>query len=407
MIRQVLVFTLTMLLSVSAVMAQDVSLRDDHPDRYVVVKGDTLWDIASRFLDEPWQWPAIWQANPQIENPHLIYPGDVVSLVYVDGRPVLQVAREGGAGVPPPPVPRDSSGKETVKLSPKVRRVSWSDPINAVPLDAIEPFLRDIRVVDPSEFEAGLPYIVANEEERLSATYSDLTFARGLDARIGDEFIVARLVNIYDEIGEPPTTRRVNPKFHWKQVPNVHNPHESPWNTTAPWDKRPKNPVGYEMWEVSRVRVKQPGEITVLEILRDRTEVKPGDFILPANEYAFDSSFLPQVMDNVPEDMRVLATTGADYGVGHYQIVAISGGSRQGVVPGHVFSAYEPGPVVDDRTGYRWGSFAKESEVQLPSLYSGLVMVFRTFSDISYAIVMDGPRLVKEFDELHHPRNRS
>ena len=405
MIRQVLLITLTILLTVSAGMAQDVSLRDDHPQQYVVVEGDTLWDISSRFLDEPWQWPAIWQANPQIENPHLIYPGDVVSLVYVDGRPVLQVAREGVPAAPPGAAPRDTSGNQTVKLSPQIRRIDHSDPINAVPLDAIKPFLRDIRVLSPSEFE-GLPYVVANEENRLNATHTDLTFARNLNARVGDEFIVARLVNIYDDLGEPPTTRRVNPKFHWKEVPNVHNRHESPWNTTPAWHKRPQNPVGYEVWEVSRVRMKQPGEISVLEILRDRTEIKPGDFILSADEYAFDSSFLPQTMENVPDDMVVLATTGASYGVGHFQIVAISGGTRQGVKPGHVFSAYGPGEIVDDRSGYRWGSFAKESHVQLPSLYNGLIMVFRSFGDVSYAIVMDGPRLVQEFDELQHPKNR-
>lgn len=400
MIRQVLLFTITMFLTVCVAMAQDVSVRDDHPQQYVVVEGDTLWDIAGRFLDEPWQWPAIWQANSQIENPHLIYPGDVVSLVYVDGRPVLQVAREGVTSAPP-----DSSGKQTVKLSPEIRRVDRSDPINAVPLDAIQPFLRDIRILSPSQFE-GLPYIVANEENRLNATHTDVTFARGLNARVGEEFVVARLVNIYDELGDPPTVRRVNPKKHWMEVPNVHNKNESPWNKTPPWHKRPQNPVGYELWKVSQVRVNRPGEISVLDIVEDRTEVKPGDFILPANEFAFDSSFLPQVLEPMPDDMVVLATTGASYGVGHYQIVAISGGTRQGVRPGHVFSAYGPGEVVDDRTGYRWGSFAEESEVRLPSLYNGLVMVFRTFGDVSYAIVMDGPRLVKEFDELHHPANR-
>lgn len=381
----------------TAAMAQDVSVRDDHPQQYTVVKGDTLWDISGRFLDEPWQWPAVWEANPQIENPHLIYPGDVVSLVYIDGRPVLQIARDG--------VPASSSGKQTVKLSPEIRRVDRSDPINAIPLDAIKPFLRDIRVLDPADFD-GLPYIVGNEEARLNSTVSDLTYARGLNARIGDEYIVARLVNIYDEIGDPAEVRRVNPKSHWREVPNIQNPHDSLWTTTHPWNKRPKNPIGYEMWEVSRVRVKEPGDISVLEILRDRTEIKPGDFILPANEIAFDSAFLPQVMEDMPDDMVVLATTGATYGVGHYQIVTISGGTRQGVNPGHVFSVYGPGDVVEDRTGYRWASFEKESKVQLPSLYNGLVLVFRSFGDVSYAIVMDGPRLVQEFDELRHPQNR-
>ena len=134
--------------------------------------------------------------------------------------------------------------------------------------------------------------------------------------------------------------------------------------------------------------------------------MKAGDFILPVNDYAFDSAFFPQAMESMPDDMFVLATTGAFYGVGHFQIVAISGGTRQGVKPGHVFSVFGPGEVVDDRTGYRWGSFDANSEVELPSLYNGLVLVFRTFGDVSYAIVMDGPRLVKEFDMLDHPKNR-
>lgn len=403
MIRTVLLFTLLMSLTVSAAQAQEVSLRSDHPEQYVVVKGDTLWDIASKFLDHPWQWPAIWQANPQIENPHLIYPGDVVSLIYIDGRPVLQVAREGVPATPT--MPAAPAGRKTVKLEPQIRYVERDDPINTVPLDAIHSFLRDIRVLTPSEFE-GLPYIVANDEAKLTATYGDLTYARGLNARVGEDYFVMRLVNIYDEIGDPPTTRRVLPKKHWKEVPNVKNPYVSIWNRTPPWDKRPQNPVGYELWKVSEVRATQTGEITVLQILNDRTEIQPGDFIIPDDDFAFDSSFLPKAMDNVPEEFRVLATTGATYGVGHYQIVAINGGARQGVQPGHVFSAFGPGPKVEDRTGYRWGSFDREATVRLPSVYDGLVMVFRTFSDISYAIVMDGPRLVKEFDELRHPSNR-
>ncbi len=111
-------------------------------------------------------------------------------------------------------------------------------------------------------------------------------------------------------------------------------------------------------------------------------------------------------MDSVPADMRVLATKGSKYGVGHYQIVSMSGGSNQGVEPGHVFAAHRPGRKVKDRAGYRYGSFADEAEIRLPSTYDGLVMVFRTFSEVSYGIVMSGSRLISEFDELRHPDTR-
>jgi hypothetical protein len=371
-------------------MAQDVSVRSDHPEEYVVVKGDTLWDISGRFLDKPWQWPAIWHANPQIENPHLIYPGDVISLVYVDGIPQLRL-RRGDA--------------QTVKLSPSIRVSDRGDAIAAVPFDSIAPFIRNLRVVAPEDYEK-LPYIVGNNEARLSATYSDQTYARGLDAQVGEEFVVARLLSIYDSFGNPPEVRRVMPKDDWKQVPNVWDRHESLHNPVSPWNRRPKNPVGYEMVEVSRVRVTKAGEISSLEIIRDRTEVKPGDFILPANDQGYENTFYPSAMDAIPPGLRVLATSGQKSGVGLYQIVSINGGSNQGLKPGHVFSAFSQGPVVEDRTGYRYGSFAKDAEVRLPDVYDGLVMVFRTFDDISYGLVMSGTRVVEEFDNLRHPDER-
>jgi hypothetical protein len=186
-IRRLIYSTFAALLFIGVAVAQDVSVRSDHPDEYVVVKGDTLWDISGRFLEKPWQWPAIWHVNPQIENPHLIYPGDVISLVYIDGSPQLRLRR---------------GGSDVVKLSPSIRVTDREDAIPTVPFDFIKPFIRNIRVLPPEEFE-GLPYIVANEEDRMMATITDRTYARGLDAQVGDELVVARLINIYDSFGKP------------------------------------------------------------------------------------------------------------------------------------------------------------------------------------------------------------
>ncbi len=383
MIRRLIYSTLAALLFFGTAVAQDVSVRSDHPDEYVVVKGDTLWDISGRFLDKPWQWPAIWHANPQIENPHLIYPGDVISLVYIDGRPQLRVQRGG-----------------TKKLSPSVR-VTDRDAIHTIPFEKIEPFIRNIRVLSPEEFD-GLPYIVANEDQRLTATYSDVTYGRGLDAEVGQEYVVARLSNIYDDLGDGDI-RRVLPKEHWKQVPNVWDRQEDMFNTVSPWNRRPKNPVGYELVEVSRVRVAQAGEISVLDIIRDRTEVKPGDFILPDNDPGYEATFHPRAMDTVPDGLRILATSGQKSGVGIYQIVSINGGANDGIESGHVFAAFRKGDVIQDDVGYRAGSFSKDAEVRLPEQYDGIVMVFRTFDDISYGMAMSGSRVVKEFDVLRHP----
>src|SRR5690606_25754460 len=122
-------------------------LRGDHPDTYVVVRGDTLWDIAGRFLQKPWLWPEIWQANPQIANPHLIYPGDVISLAYLNRVGVT-------------PGPRTEAA-----------------PINAVPLSEVEPFLKDLRVVDSFDH---MPYVVGLEEDRLRGSRGQVVYVRGL-----------------------------------------------------------------------------------------------------------------------------------------------------------------------------------------------------------------------------------
>jgi hypothetical protein len=382
--------TFAAIMLTGVVLAQDVALRSDHPDEYVVVKGDTLWDISGRFLDKPWQWPAIWHANPQIENPHLIYPGDVVSLVYIDGVPQLRLSR---------------SGADTVKLTPSIRIVDRGDAINAIPFESIAPFVRDLRILSPSEFE-GLPYVVSNQDERMNSTYSDRTYVRGLDAKVGEEYVVARLTNIYDSFGDPAEIRRVLPKEHWRQVPNVWDRHQELYNTVSPWHRRPQNPIGYEMFEVSRVRVVQAGEISVMDIIRDRTEVRAGDFILPVSDKGYESVFYPSAMDNIPSGLRILATSGSRSGVGLYMIVSINAGSNQGVEAGHVFSAFRRGEEIRDRVGFRWGSFTEEAQVRLPDVYDGLVMVFRTFGDISYGMVMASNRGVVEYDLLRHPDDR-
>ena len=129
-----------------ASFAAAVELRGDHPDTYVVKRGDTLWDIAGRFLQRPWLWPEIWQANPQVKNPHLIYPGDVLSLAYLD----------------------------RVAMQPGQRSES---PVNAVNLSEIEPFLKDLRIVDSLD---GLPYVVGLEGDRLRSTRGQVAYVKGL-----------------------------------------------------------------------------------------------------------------------------------------------------------------------------------------------------------------------------------
>lgn len=149
----------------SVAVAQE--FRADHPDTYVVKRGDTLWDIAGKFLRKPWLWPEIWQANPQIRNPHLIYPGDVLSLAYLD----------------------------RIGLAPGPRNEA---PINAIPLSDVEKYLKDLRVVD--QFEQ-LPYVVGLEEDHLRVAQGQIAYLRGVaNAQPGQRFLVVRPTVRYTRI---------------------------------------------------------------------------------------------------------------------------------------------------------------------------------------------------------------
>jgi len=370
------------------VMAQDVSVRPDHPDEYVVVKGDTLWDISGKFLEQPWQWPAIWQANPQIENPHLIYPGDRVSLVYIDGQPRLVV----------------NGGKETVRMSPGIRRLP-REPIPPVDWSAIAPFITNARVLTPGSF-SDLPYVVANESQRRMATEKDLTYVRGMEGRIGEEFAIVRMRNIYyDDNGVMQRAK------HHRWAEHMRLDDEYPgdiWDATLSWRHKDPPVLGYEFWDIAVGRLLKQGDPAVIEIQSGRTEVKEGDFVLPIDDHVFPDQLLPHAMEQVPEGMEVIALTQARYGAGHYQIVAINAGSSQGVEPGHVFSAFRPGRRIQDEVKYPTGSFADQKtlngdKVTLPEQYSAHIFVFRVFDEVSYAMIMNGKRPVRERDMLKHP----
>ncbi len=379
-----------------SVQAQDVELREDHPREYVVQEGDTLWDIASRFLTRPWQWPAIWQANPQIPNPHLIFPGDVISLEFVGGQARLTMNRD------------DSIRR----LSPEVRRDDITGPISTIPFDAIEPFLRNPRIVSKDELDA-LPYVIANYDQRVFAGPGDRTYVRGMEeARVGQEVIIGQLTYEFEDrsAGEDETRlRRNRMRFGDAQVPSNERPSSTLWKKTFGQTERFNYPIiGYEIWEAARGRVIQVGDPTIVEITSGRREVSEGNVILPVDYHVYAANFYPQAMDEVPEHGRVLTISEAHYGVGHYQIVAISLGAEDGVEAGHTFSIFNPGNTVRDDQKYPLMSRAafRDSDrrfVTLPDEYAGHLMVFRTFDRISYAIVLSGTREIRADDRLDHP----
>ena len=369
-------------------MAQDVPVRADHPDEYIVVKGDTLWDISGKFLEQPWQWPVIWHANSQIENPHLIYPGDRISLVYIDGRPRLVI----------------NGNKPTVRMSPGMRKL----PRKAIPpveWAAIEHFVTNARVLLPGSFSE-LPYVVANESQRQLATTKDLTYVRGIDGRLGEEYAIVRMRHIYyDDNGVMQRGK------HRRYAEHLRIEQEYPddiWDATFSWRRMDPPVLGYEFWDIAVGRLVKKGDPATLEIQGGRTEVKQGDYVLPIDDHIHDPQLIPHAMNPVPEGMEVIALTQTSYGSGHYQIIAINSGKNQGVEPGHVFSAFRPGKRIQDEVKYPTGSWAANKtlsgdKVTLPDQFSAHILVFRVFDEVSYAMIMDGDRPVRRLDKLKHP----
>ena len=381
--------------------AEEVELNPAHPDTYVVQKGDTLWDISAVFLKSPWLWPEIWHANPQIENPHLIYPGDQINLIYLDGRPTLTVNRS----------------HPTVKMGPTVRSIDHNDAIQTIPLKEIEPFLRELRILNQEDVDLA-PYIVAAEEERNIAATDNLIYVRNLkNVRQGDRFAIVRPTVIYREV---PTD------YPWEtsdthEIESLEWQKSSAYTTTAVMSRFWKKYIDRTYWEnvkilgyevadtgIAEVLRVSSDEITTMNIIDVNTEVKTGDLILPIDEFNFDPYFTPKAATSTDENIRVVALNNALFGSARRQVIAISNGSAQGVTVGDVFAVYSPERVIRDEIMHPKNDLKtlfkpSKAKVTLPMELSGHVMVFKSFENISYAIITDGNRSIKLYDYVKLP----
>ena len=370
-------------------LADTVAVKTDHPESYVVQKGDTLWGISEKFLQKPWLWPEVWEANPQIENPHLIYPGDVVSLQYKDGRPILSVSR----------VVKDKSGRY-VKLAPNIRSYEKEQAIPTIPIDAIKQFLSRPLVVTDDEMSAW-PYVVSSNDEHLVAGSGNKVYVRGLPADTTDKrYVLFR-----------------------KGKPYV-NTHKD------------KNTIlGYEALYVADGVLEKSGDPASVIISRSNREILTGDRLAVESGDDISTNFIPkspnqEMVGNIISVLDGVST------IGQYQIVVVDLGTSQGIEVGNVLGVYQTGKLVKDyvaaqskknedetdrikfehedtntadramaniandirdtkrafdRTdlvGYLGRPNAKVQEVELPEEYAGVLMVFRTFENVSYALVM-------------------
>jgi hypothetical protein len=347
-LKSLLLFALTFS---GGLLAETVKLAPDHPDRYVVIKGDTLWDIAARFLQDPWQWPEIWYVNPGIENPHLIYPGDIIKLEFENGKPVLKLERPG----PGPAM-------QTVKLSPTARISTLDTAVPTIPLDAIGQFLKYPRVVTERELENS-PYLIASLEDHLVNGTDAKIYARGIVDEGVTQYQIVRRGQVY------------------------HNP------------ANPKEVLGYEAINVGHARVVRGGDPATLLITEADREVLIGDRLLPAIDDEINHHFTPHA-PGAAIDGHILSVMDGLGRIGQFQVVAIDKGARDGLEVGHVLAVYQTGGVVRDRIGSRKLGGAS---VKLPDERAGTLMVIRPFDRISYALVMEAARDLRILDKVTTP----
>ncbi|MEO8719047.1 MAG: LysM peptidoglycan-binding domain-containing protein [Burkholderiales bacterium] len=382
-----LVFVLCGLAS-GAALAQipqtPIAFKTDAPNRYVVVRGDTLWGISERFTDSPWRWPEIWNFNrEQIRNPHWIYPGDVIVLDRVSG--TLSIAGAGivtgatptGATPGAPGGPGDASGAQpgrpgldagsavgTVKLSPRLRAESTArDAIPSIPPSAIEPFLSRPLVIEPDGLD-NAPTIIATEESRVIIEAGNQAYVRGMgDSKEENWFIYRRGKALVD-----PDTDIT---------------------------------LGYEAIYLGTARVIRAGDPATVRLTTVTQEVGAGDKLLPVG--------VPEVPKYAPHapavfmQGRVMGIYGGLGKVGEagpQQIITLNRGRADGVEVGHVFALYRPGPLIADASANTGG---KPTTFKLPDERYGLAFVFRIYDRVSYALVMRISRPVNPLDVVQTP----
>ena len=312
----------------SSLFADQVLLKDGHPDRYTVVKGDTLWDISGRFLNSPWLWPEVWNVNPQIENPHLIYPGDLIALVYIDGKPQLRIQRGKGG---------------TFKMSPKARVERLDRAIPTIPIDAIQQFLTQPLVVEKDELETA-PYVVSSAGEHLITGSGDRVYVVGADVASGDRY---NLVRSGDPFVDPETGEV----------------------------------LGHEAKYIGDADVERFGNPSTMELTRTNREVRIGDRLTPMSQQDVVAYFSPHPADESVEGSIISVVDGVTQ-IGQYQVVVINRGEREGVDVGTVFAVHKHGALIEDSVS------KSKTPLQLPDERAGLLMVFRTFEKVSFGLVM-------------------
>jgi LysM repeat protein len=323
-------------------------LRPDAPMNYTVKRGDTLWDISAVFLRDPWFWPEIWQINPQVENPHLIYPGDVLSLaVGANGEARVFVSQYGGA-----------------RLSPRLRSEELDGPINSLPFSAIAAFLSKPTVIT-KEQALKAPHIIAFRDHHMVGGTGHEVYVRNLSNQLNTRYSV---MHVGDAVRDPET----------------------------------KDIVGYHAAFVATAVVNGPGDVTKAILTEGAREAQEGDRLI-SQQGETPLTFEPHA-PATEVDGQIISVADGNQAIGQYQVVIINRGARHGLAPGAVLAVDQRGETIKDRFGST--PFTKDpfgESVQLPYERVGTMIVFKVFDRISYGLIIGARGTMKVTDRVYNP----
>jgi hypothetical protein len=323
-------------------------LRPDAPVNYTVKRGDTLWDISAVFLKDPWFWPEIWQINPQVENPHLIYPGDVLSLaVGAGGDARVFISQYSGA-----------------RLQPRLRSDPLQGPIDTIPFAAVAAFLSKPTVLSKEEAIAA-PHILGFRDEHMIAGTGHEIYVKDLNGQLNQRYAVMHIGDPIHDIG----SREI---------------------------------LGYQAYYVATAVVNNPGEVSKAVLTEGAREALEGDRLI-FQEGEVPLTFTPHAPTNAI-DGQIIAVADNVEQIGQYQVVVLNRGGNEGLTPGAVLAVDQLGAVVRDKYGgYPWKKKAFAKEVRLPSERAGTLIVFKVFDRISYGLVIGASGPMRVADRVYNP----
>jgi hypothetical protein len=335
----------------SALAGEELKINPHHPDQYTVASGDTLWDISGKFLQHPWQWPQLWHNNPQIRDPHWIYPGDTLYFSYVNGQPRLGFSPDGGA---------DNSA-ETV-LEPRVRELSQQQAIRVIPTDAISQFLSSPRVVTEDDL-SGAPYVLqVAGDERLIAGAGDHIYVRSILQPTGLGYTIYR-----------------------KGLPYI--------------DPETNEVLGFEAAYVGDATLSAVGDPATLAITKASQQIRQGDRLMSRSGDGLALNYFPKSPEKLIEGYIVkMLGEGGITQIGLHDIVVINKGTVDGLEAGHVLNIYRKGRIITDRL-----HVPNVEDVKLPDELAGVLMIFRPFERVSYALVMEAEGAIHLLDRVRTP----